>query len=71
MQIEESIRQDWSRLHHGDCVTVAEFGQRPYPAIVDEFTEDMKVIWVLPESGAGRRVFGYHDDVVIVIGKRT
>lgn len=65
MNVRLAKIQKWNHLLPGDLVTVAEFGQSPYPAFVDVLTDDAEVIWVLPETGAGRRAFDCREDVVI------
>lgn len=56
--------ENWSSLHPGDRVTVAESRKLPYEATV-VLTSDLGFVWVLPDSGSGRRVFDCREDVVI------
>jgi hypothetical protein len=65
MNVRLAKIQKWDHLLPGDPVTVAEFGQAAYAACVDVLTDDAEVIWILPETGAGRRAFDCREDVVI------
>jgi hypothetical protein len=56
---------DWGHLRTGDRVTVWESRRFHFDATVDVLTEDSSVIWVLADSGAGRRAFGCNEDVNI------
>jgi hypothetical protein len=58
-------RQNWAGLRPGDRVTVSEFPQDVFEAIVDVLTQDSAVIWVLPEPGFGRRAFDCREGVDI------
>jgi hypothetical protein len=64
MSIDAAAGQNWSGLQPGDRVTVAEFRQLPYEATV-VLTGDLGIVWVLPDSGYGRKVFDCREDVVI------
>lgn len=53
--------QNWEGLRPGDRVTVSESKHLGYEAIVDVLTEDAVVIWLLPETGQGRRTFDHRE----------
>jgi len=61
----EAIRQDWSSLVTGERVSVAERGRRPYSATVDLLTQDADVLWIIPDSGSGRKAFDHREGIVI------
>jgi peptide methionine sulfoxide reductase MsrB len=61
---QETLGQNWLHFHAGDRVTVAEFGNAPYEATV-VLTSEIGVLWVLPDTGSGRKVFDSREQVVI------
>ena len=61
---QDTLGQNWLHFQAGDRVTVAEFGNSPYEATV-VLTSEIGVLWVLPDSGSGRRVFDSREHVVI------
>jgi hypothetical protein len=64
MSRDDATGQNWSDFRPGDRVTVAEFRKLPYEATV-VLTGDVGTVWVLPDSGYGRKVFDCREDVVI------
>lgn len=65
MAQEDTTLQDWSNLVSGERVSVAERGRRPYSATVDALTDDSGVVWIIPDSGTGRRAFDYREGILI------
>jgi hypothetical protein len=61
---QDTVGQNWLRFQAGDRVTVAEFGNSPYEATVVQ-TSEIGALWVLPDTGSGRRVFDSREHVVI------
>jgi hypothetical protein len=61
---QDTLGQNWLHFQAGDRVTVAEFGNPPYEATV-VLTSEIGVLWVLPDTGSGRRVFDNREHVVI------
>jgi hypothetical protein len=61
---DDGAGQNWSSFNPGDRVSVAEFRKLPYEATV-VLTSDVGVLWVLPDTGYGRKVFDCREDVVI------
>lgn len=60
----DPIGQNWSHFQPGDRVSVVEFGNPSYEANV-VLTSDLGIVWVLPETGSGRRVFDSREHVLI------
>jgi hypothetical protein len=56
---------DWSHLHSGLPVTVAEHGHRPCFGTIDGVTSDGSILWVRMTGIAPRRMFLQTDPVDI------
>lgn len=56
---------DWTHLHSGQSVTVAEYGHAPRTGTIDGVTSDASILWVRLTGIASRRMFLHTDPVDI------
>lgn len=59
----------WFALNRGDEIELLDVGAVIARGLVDGFTDDREIIWLIPSSGEGRKMFHRADgwDVRVVL----